>query len=257
MNLTYGDIPLSITTTEHKLWAESHIDVKDCVQFNYQAFPGKNLTKISFPVNFWMPKKIKLGCLSWYRGASRYAHYFGLATSNQLEQITAQISNPVNPLILNMETNNGEIKTEMYLLPYRPLTGPFNNSNSLYLLTLVDIRYFWWMTPSPYLFLQCPNKTTTWTTVFQKYSTALGINIAVDAISPNYLMPHKNLDHPNESIPPLLDAIAFNVGQYIVRDLAGNVRSMNAANGIQLLNNNLALAEKHTFAGGKVLTPQN
>ncbi len=110
-------------------------------------------------------------------------------------------------------------------LPPRPLTQTPDGPN-LWLLTLVDDRYFWWFKGAV---LSITAGTTTWSQLYADLATALGVTIDVDTIPSAYLKPDADLALSYESLPTILDVVSFSVGQRIVRQLDGTVRAWNAA----------------------------
>jgi hypothetical protein len=113
--------------------------------------------------------------------------------------------------------------TNLFALPPRPLSGQVPG---FYLLPLVDERYWWQFQGGP------TNITgsTTWAQLYSTLASALGITFDNDLISTNYLVPcnYSALDTEGGNYALLLDAVAANLGQTIVRSYDGTYYGMSA-----------------------------
>ncbi len=117
-------------------------------------------------------------------------------------------------------------KTNLYALPPRPICG---TSQPAYILPLVDERYFWSLNGVD-LTLPSSYSQWTWSQLYTTIATALQITLTNDAISSNYLNPCEDcaLDEQGGIAPILLDAVAANVGQVIVRNYDSTYKAMSA-----------------------------
>lgn len=237
--LTLADIPCNVPDAEAIAYIESTIDPRLFVPFVDRSWPGFGLAGVTWPVGYRPTDKIRLNRFVWPRGASRFAYGHFLADSEQSDQIrdaalssdgsqTDQIQLVMDSPRVPPDTDNDEtLTTNVYLLSCTPLytltpqpNGPMDNG--LYLLTVVCPRYYWWYIPTPVFGI---TDSTTWTSLFSACNTALGLTIAVDTIDTRYLNPSPGLNLDYEVLPPVLDAIAYNVGHRIVYGLDGTVKS--------------------------------
>jgi hypothetical protein len=117
------------------------------------------------------------------------------------------------------------------LYPSPPTGSPGSTStdqyvNGLYLITIVDERYYWWNYSIPIIFNNIGD-TTTWQSLFTSIETTINVTINLDTINPAYLQPSRGLALTGEVIPPVLDAMVANIGQRLVRKYDGNVYAQN------------------------------
>jgi hypothetical protein len=188
-------------------------------------------------------RPIQVNRLWWPSGASRFAVGHFLADQGQVDSIrdvcyavdegTGLETYVAAPLLMNDGEN--EIETDLWLLPARPLQQI--DTEGLYLLTLVDERYFWWFRAASISVIE---GTTTWDNLYGQIANALGVPITVDEVPAAYLTPSSLLALKYEPLPTLLDAVAFSVGQRITRALDGTVRAWNVENARLQMTTNLA-----------------
>lgn len=110
----------------------------------------------------------------------------------------------------------------MYMLPPRPLAEHGSRFDGLYLVTLVDERYFYQYSP---VSLKV-TKGTTWNNLVEQCGNALGTVIGFVDIPGVFGAPEpdSHLWSTMENATILLDAIAYNVGDVIVRLLDGSLK---------------------------------
>src|SRR5262245_25799870 len=255
-SLSYGGIELAVPTEAAREAVEKYISTADAYEFQYAYGCINNPYNIAFSEMYNLP--IKLGQLYWPRGASRWTVGHFLATAPQLEFIRplAYVDGAHKALPLVMDDDLGFVVTELFMLPPRPLfqdfpkLGTYRDLQGLYLVTLVDERYFWWNTSTA---LHITPSTSTWEGVYAAIVAALGIaDWSHDDINAAYLDPNSQILTTYRYLPLLFDAVAQMVGQVIVRDTAGGVRgqSPQTAKGIADTNNSNMLAQKVRYAGG-------
>ncbi len=249
--LSYGDVSLIVPDAEISDWIAKNQNPADVMAWLYPSWPGSCLTNITYPTGFYPNREICVNRLYWYTGASRWAYGFFLCSTDDLEPImdaafTTTRTGPSTPLDLVMDLTE-KITTSMYLLPPMPLSG-VRAVNGMYLLPLVDVRFFWWQFPCPAFNIPTPNTTVAWTDLYSAISSTLSDSIAVDSIPSAYLKPSPILNQHYEAVPIVLDAIATNCGQKIVRSYAGVVRAMNVTNGAAQVTSNFA--ETRTIRSG-------
>src|ERR1051326_2365870 len=148
--LTYGGVTLCYATPKLSAWVERNISFADLVEFSAAHWPGTDRLSWSFAAPGPYPK-VELGKLYWPRDASRFACGHFLVTDKKLEILRRQVYsagvNGYGAQDLVMTSGGDTITAKMFMLPPRPLSqflGFSNTRNGLYLLTLVDERFFWW-----------------------------------------------------------------------------------------------------------------
>ena len=219
-------------------WIEHNVSPAEVYEFAYRStWPGTNIGLTFMP---WVPSRpIRIGSLWWPVGACRWSTAHFLATGEQVDELLPLAYNAASPwqpnaLTLKMDTgkDNQSIEPKMYLLPPRPLArvgdyvqplaGP-QNKNRLYLLTLVDERFYWWHRNTGDFVVEAG--VTTWPQLFTNIALKLGITLAQDTPAANYGKPHaySAMAKLYEPIPLMFDAAAINCGMRVVRALNGSV----------------------------------
>jgi hypothetical protein len=187
---------------------------------------------IAQPYHHIARPKLKPGMFYYPTGASRWAEYHGLVTSAQLAGMKAAAFPGGIPTRnwFKMAQGGNVIQTPMIFLSARPVAS-FAGNPGLFLVTLVDERYFFQYAPMP---VPNINPDTTWESLMTDCSGALQISLQLDTISTNYPEPEidsdLNLQYENAAI--LLDACAYNTGTTIVRRFDGTYKAMLHANSI-------------------------
>lgn len=254
MSLSYAGIPLTVPTEEQQAGIQAWLDSWSEFEFSGKAWPGKELVGMTFAQANWPCANPKLGTLYWPFTAMRWAVGHFVASDNQLALIRAKLpiaNSQVTPvsadLVMGNENDEFEsIETELFMLPPRPI-HQIGGNNGLHLLTLVDERYYWWYKDAGALFI---NPGTIWDDLYDALATILDVDLTFDPISPNYFSPDPSFTNYYQSVPILLDAIAFNCGQRINRSLDGTLQATNNTTDLATLNFNIH--EINTFAA-KVL----
>ncbi len=183
----------------------------------------------------------------WPWGASRWAHGWFLASSNQVAEIQRKAfseegdeENPVpgQPIPVDLyidapgQRSQENLTTPVYVLSITPLARinvPSGSDaafiNGLYLITVVDERWFWWGLTSPTFTM---TSSTTWATMIQ----ALGDKVidtelntfGFDPVAVDYGAPSSSWgDLKYEQFPIVFDAVLANVGQRLVRAYNGDL----------------------------------
>lgn len=250
--ITYGDFPLIVPDERMVL-----LNFQDAFQpmLNLREF-GKNpvatmsVSRLSTnsPGCVGPPRpnypgipEIGINQLYWPTGASRWSFGHFIAHDDEKKAIVkAAHTDPTSPkaLTLKMGEDKGAfIKPEMFLLPPRPLTVK-TSGNAGWLLTLVDVRYFWQLKEVGDLL---PTETTTWDALFDLLLAAVDeTSVTKDTVDADYLNPDKTqftrfCDNP----AILLDAATHSVGQRLVRRIDGQVTLMNFTTADALATDNL------------------
>lgn len=232
--ISFADIPLIHAPPDLVEWIGKAIPPTEIWQFSERAWPGPGLTHLDGPPR-WPQRPVRLNTLFWPRGAGRFSIGNFLADQTALDLIRAAVF--VDPLTLLpawqpdtlvMADGDVEIRTDLYLLPARPLSQIVQADDSvsgLFLLTLVDERYLWYYRAASIAVVE---GGTTWESLYESIATALDITLAVDTIPAAYLSPGDELTQRYKSLPLLLDTVGLCVNQRLVRALDGTCRMWNA-----------------------------
>lgn len=234
--LSYAGIQLNLASPELVEAIEAKISPRDVFDFERLDWPGKGRINWTWP-GFTQHRPIKVGTLYWPRGAMRFAVGYFLCTETKLAQIRTQVYGASNdtyvakPLSMSKYNQAGtlvaEINPDMWMLPPRPIFQQVTENpqwRDYYLITLVDDRYFWWFRNTGSL--PITEGTTTWANLYESLDTAAQTTIDYDTIDAKYLTPNKSLASYYEPSCILMDAVAYNVGQRVVRLLDGTVEAV-------------------------------
>ena len=195
-------------------------------------YPGRNLGAAALP---WKSATrpnphVKIGDWYWPTGASRFSVFRGLATSSQMKAMLAETAGCQSAELIMKSTPSGAGDTipnsftliaQMFMLPPRPLAEHGGRFDGLYLITLVDARYYWRGTGVSL----SPKETTSWDSVITSLGTAVGVTPIYTSIPSSYTRPEPDsqLFCNWENAALLLDIAANNIGRTVVRDLDGVV----------------------------------
>jgi hypothetical protein len=248
----YAGVNLTAPSLEQIAWGRHNLSWDWLAPWVERTWPGKGLTRLGFGLH-WPRGPIVPGRLTWPTGAQRFAPFPGLADSDSLALIRAQVyaggGYAAQPLVISDGVTT--VSPALWMLPARPLSQ-VAGAVGRWLLTLVCGRFFWWMKAAA---ITVTGGTTTWTQLYAALASALGITLTVDPIPAAYLMPSPDLATQYEALPPLLDAAAYSVGQRIVYGLDGTVRAWNATNSLSQLTANLGAGWPVQAGGQMALTP--
>ncbi len=243
----YAGVYLAVEDLDLAARVESLLSLSDLYDFT-RATTGGRLAALGFP---WLARdfKPKLNVLYWPTGASRWAQGHFLVTDAQLAVIRpkAYASETLTALPFVLADGANSLPASLYMLPPRPLTPLLAGANGLYLLTLVDARFFWWDQAAT---VSVTPGTTTWAQLFAAYAAAMGAAITVDAVPAAYLTPPAGFGTAYEYLPPQLDAAARAVGMKVVVDFDSAVKVVSSATAKSLFTANLAL--NPVVAGGLI-----
>ncbi len=254
---SYCGVGLTILAPEQTAEIAALLDPAWIEEFCSRNWPGLDMTTLGFRGSL-PTQPVKIGSLYWPAGASRFATGHFIASEAQLAAIRQSLagSSGVGQFVVN--DGNNAVTASLGMLPARPLyrvntsgamasvsypfappSGASPSPCGLYLLTLIDDRFSWWFKSGA---LEMTPGTTTWEELYALVGALLGVSITVDAIPAAYEFPAGDFATQFQALPTLLDAIAFSVGQRIVRRLDGSVHALNAASGQASLASNLSLA---------------
>ncbi len=204
------------------------------------GYLGRNLGAIASPptVGPNPSASLPIGAFYYPTGASRWSVFRGLATSSMAKamlQACQPISlslpmepqtftmkvNPIAPYHDNNDVASYTVETSMYMLPPRPLADHGGNFDGLYLITLVDERYYFQGTPAS----GRPRETETWDELLNFLFDSLGVaSYSYSAIANAYVRPEIDSQFWSnyENAATLLDAAAANIGRSVVRKMDGS-----------------------------------
>lgn len=233
------------------------------------SYPGRNLGAIAYrdPIGPNPSPQIKIGDFYYPPTACRWSVFRGLATSSQVKAMLAA-TNGRNPATFKMQIvpqgtesanippNRYLVQTPLHLLPPRALAEFGTQFDGLFLVTLVDERYFFQGVPGT-LFVE---GGTTWAELIAPLTVSLGITLNYDPIASvyGYPEPDSHLWTNSENAPILLDAIAANVGCMVVRNLDGTYTLQTATTAIATVAANRGpVANLLRTAGGDIFQSSN
>lgn len=221
-------------STEIQTLINKYIPLKYFMPWVSRNFPGWELQAITLPAGLRPEPEWELNRFRCPTGATRWAYGHFLCDSDTYSQIAADAFsssgkyNTISFTIGNPESNSGgsiqageTLTTPVFLLPGTPLSGIRGVSGmtrSLYLLTIVDCRYFWWWQNSGPLTTIPPD----WGSFISAIATILNVTINYDTIPQAYLAPSlQTFNLPYAPVPMILDAIGYNIQQRLVSNLDG------------------------------------
>jgi hypothetical protein len=254
MSLTFAGVPLLLPDRFGRL--ERFMAEYQCLdelrafsaEATWQAADRKDgrsgfTAKVNLSAPNWpTPPAPKLNTLYWPSGASRWAWGLFLATKTQRDAVLAAVgaasggidlTASASSLILRDDENGVEVTAEgMHLLPPRPISVPGVSTvdESLWLLPIVDDRYFWqWLDMGAIAAVDALDQTSTWADLWGLIETGLTKAVTKDTISADYFKPDpREFTREFQNIGMLMDAAAASVGHRIVRKLDGSILSIGA-----------------------------
>jgi hypothetical protein len=187
---------------------------------------GRNLLAVAQAEGVQEDRPIKVGEWFYPHGAGRYSTFYGLASSSQVKEMIRISQGRAHEFVMHatpqgagVSGNLYELASDLYLLPPRPLAEHGGKFDGLYLICLVDERYYWQNSPVTFQVF----KTTTWDDLIDLAAAALGIEVDYTPIEAVYQSPEPDsqLWASCDDAGTLLDAVALNLGRVFVRSLAG------------------------------------
>jgi hypothetical protein len=247
--LTLAGIPLLLDypgrdeEMKVRTFMERYISSSSYLPWLRSSWPGNGLLGLTYPTGYRNENSWKLNRFYWPTGASRWAYGHFLCGSDGVAEIIGKAYsdtgeyNPIPFALGNPETNGEELFTDVFLLPPTPLSGIRGlkgQAQSLYLLSIVDERWLWWQQDTGNLKIE---NDTSWIRLYQSLWDMLTVvDFKFDAVPVPYLSPSSAFQLAYQPIPPVLDAIAFNIGHKITINFDGSVESRNAENSLKSLN---------------------
>ncbi|HEV3340786.1 MAG TPA: hypothetical protein VG125_10535, partial [Pirellulales bacterium] len=210
----------------------------------------KSLYRPSLPLPNYSapPHPPRVSTLWWPTGAARWARgYFLCSQTNFLQLLTSLgaqeqqvtlpsgqtipelfggINGPLTLVLDDQDSGTSITAEQMYLLCPRPITNTTGtNDDDVYLLPLVDARYYWQFVNFGIL-PEGNEQWLEWADLFTQLGQQLGVTINYDAPAPNYFKADEDcFSRDLENAAVLLDAVAHSLGQRIVVQLDGRVES--------------------------------
>lgn len=233
--MSYAGIELPTVPPKLAAWVETNIPPREVYEFS-PHYDTNSMAGIPAPPPF-VPPPVRPGILYWPTGASRWAIYHTVLTGEQMAEMRTvlaegQGNGGYKKADLVLDDGKTTLTTQMTMVPPRPLSGWFPEStdgklptidldyremNDLWLVTLVDTRFFWW-------FRQGTPTTSTFKTMVEGMITALGETATVPStFGENYPTPKTRWSQAARPVPVLLDAACSAVGRKLVRKLDGTL----------------------------------
>lgn len=201
--------------------------------FQFPSFPSRNILGVALTDEQRQPTPmIRINDFYYPNNATRWSVFRGLATSSMIKSISTAVSNSngqtygtfkINSVVKGRDSSKYGISTSLYMLPPR-IIGETESSEGLYLITLVDERFFFQGSPAtlpitPY---------STWGNLIDYLAVTLGISVSYTNILESYQRPEPDsgLWTTGESAASLLDAVAYNIGTIVVRKYDGTYQLM-------------------------------
>ena len=243
--LTYAGVDLIPATKEIEGWVREHFSPASLWLPESHYWAGKSIEHLQTV----LPPKARVGTLYWPSLAQRWSYGLFLATGKEMDLINQEVyTNGYLPKVLRMSDGLGTIESLMYLLPARPLSLPSSNLDRLYLLPLVDARYFLWLKETGEM--DFTEGSTTWEEVFDYLTTEAGILIDDDDVDPDYLKPSSRVIPSSSPLPLTIDNVAQSVGHRVVSEPVGKLRTLSPSSSLSRLQSNLRLT-RDLRAGGE------
>ncbi len=222
---------------------------RHCIEeFEFQGYLVQQIQHLPTPF-FPRRETPRPGVLTWPTGADTFARCHLICTGDQAVAIRAAVGAAPAPKTLRFDDGaGGVVAPQMYFLALRPISQRGDGAE-LYLLTLVDERWFWWQSGGN----GTPASASSWTSLFDQLYGAVGVTPAIDTISSAYLTPNQ----PRwalgvQPIPPVAEAAAQTVGLRTVRACDGTVTLQSYASALGADAARWALLETEALTGGRV-----
>lgn len=213
--------------------------------FQFPSFPSRNILGVALTDENRQPTPmIRINDFYYPNNASRWAVFRGLATSSMVKSINTAVASSngqtygtfkINSVVKGRDSSKYGISTSLYMLPPR-IIGETESAEGLYLITLVDERYFFQGTPatlplSPY---------STWADIINYLAVTLGISLSFSNVLDSYQRPEPDsaLWTTGENAASLLDAAAYNIGTVVVRNYDGTYQLYTPSDSVSIARSN-------------------
>jgi hypothetical protein len=219
-----------------------HVDDRSDMQA--YDYPSVKMPTLNYPP----PPDLQISQLYWPTGAARWSVGQFLASESAVRALRnyVYLPNRGSHLARSLRVSYSGttvVDTKMHMLEARPLSGVLGDR--LFLITLVDERYFWQSIglgavpsgrppsgpPDP-IVLSRAGTWTTWDELIASVFSQLGVTTyTVDAYDSAYLSPDPTeFTRYFDSASQVLDGIALSLGMRVIRNFDGTVRLMNRVN---------------------------
>ncbi len=264
--LSFAGVPLRLSTPE----LVERLERFAWLDHSREGFaaPAPKLTQLGLPTPLTQPKP-KLGDFYYPIGASCWSIFHGIATAEDLAAIekaiwsTGSAYMPGTPGQADgsgqfvMRDERGSVSTRLFLLPPKPIAGSAGEP-SVYLITLVDDRYFWQFTYTYPIHCHATGGSDdqgSWSNLINWLMSQTG-NGAIHFATPDPVYgvpePDSALYSDGESVAALLDACASNIGGAVVRAFDGTYAIQRWSDAAAALSANRPV-DGNTLLGGRVL----
>jgi hypothetical protein len=259
MPIEYAGVELLIPPAAVVDWLEEQLNVKGLAE----AEPCYGMGTVNDAVQrswhgYLRSLPVRIGTLHWPTGARRHAVGHFLATTEQVNRIRKKVfSSTPKPATLFLsadreeDANKNEVATDLYLLPPAPLTldrkllgkvAKTSTFEQLFLLTLVDVRWYWRRRTLKDLVARVEPGFAEWADYYRHFrDTVQGLGtFEFDEPDAAFLRPSPALQMTNaEEAGAFMDLVAWNTGLRWVRQLDGSVGADNLETSKATLEENL------------------
>lgn len=269
---TFAGVPLIVPSAQILSFVEDHGQFKPESYFripNNGKLDGQDIYFDNYDRDPY--RHMKLGSLYWPTGASNFAAGFFLITSSDLEKLpgydtlgftdSLDTKGGLRSTISKEEYKAGKLvmqntdipfSAKMYMLPPRPLIQivtpayndnvqlrgkiPMSHLEALWVLPLVDERYWWWWHTSGEMSLKT---CTSWQGLFVSLFKNMGYDLhqlLISEIPSKYLYPNKvfRSQYSSLKVPLLLDTIAHSCNSRIISKFNGQLLVEHVREGYEL-----------------------
>ncbi|MEN6507105.1 MAG: hypothetical protein ABFD92_21420 [Planctomycetaceae bacterium] len=180
---------------------------------------GDQLQRVGMPWANWPPPpRVKINSLWWPTGASRWARGLFLVAETQLDSIRSSLGTGTAGT-LSIGDGTRTVTASLHMLSPRRLSAV--SSGGVWLLPLVDERYFWQFRDAGLLVV---DTQYTWGRLFSHLAGRLGVSLDPGSVASGYAQPDpEEFTRRYENAAVLLDAAAWCIGKRVVRQLDGTV----------------------------------
>lgn len=266
----YAGVELPLSTPRVRQLVERALPLEELVEGlgvllpPWSPWPSRGLAGIAAPIWPAAPRP-RIGDFFYPTGASRWATFYGVCDTERKDRIvqstypssatgtptasTFELRADPEPLTDSLAISG--FTTSLFMLPPRPLKVLDPSFEGLWLITLVDER-FYWHTASDAGDIQPDDSTITWASLLTATATALGINLTQGTISSTYGYPAADspLYSHGENAGTILDSLAWNVGKLFVRSMDGTYKLETPDEAQTTITANIPTSPRSRIAGG-------
>lgn len=236
------DLLLEDPDGELATWLDRYLPLDDMRLFGPSFGPrsplwqarGASCRHLGVPaINYPSAPRTRINSLYWPQGATRWACGLFLTDDEGLEAILKEVQSdtgsaydpkqlviadvgfsedPTEDTFTEDTENRWALSTEMFLLQPRPISA--TTEQRLWLLPLVDERYFWQWSEAAFV------TTDTWTNLISELSDALAADVLTPTIDEAFGAPDQTeVSRSWQNSAVLLDAVAASVGKRVIREV--------------------------------------